>query len=78
MLCQIRIKGHFSPAWEEWFDALLITNEENGEALLTVSLSDQAALFGVLNRLQALNVPLVSVACRPDMVDSPQDSSLDE
>jgi hypothetical protein len=78
MFCQIRVKGHFSPVWEMWFDALVITNEENGEALMTGTLPDQATLFGVLNRLQALNVLLVSVVCEFDTADSSQDSSLDE
>lgn len=75
MFCQIRVKGHLSSAWADWFDGLIVTNEENGEALLTGSLLDQAALFGVLNRLQALNLLLVSVTCTPGADDSPHDSS---
>lgn len=78
MFCQIRVKGHLSSAWADWFDGLIVTNEENGEALLTGSFLDQAALFGVLNRLQVLNLTLVSVVCTPGADDSPHDSSSDE
>jgi hypothetical protein len=58
---QIRIKGHLDDAWAEWFEGLTIENEEGGEALLTGYLSDQAALHGVLNRINNLGLVLISV-----------------
>jgi hypothetical protein len=78
MYCEIRVKGHLSMAWMEWLDGLTITNEDNGEALVAGRLPDQSALYGVLNRLQALNLPLISVVSTPDGADSPLDSSSDE
>jgi hypothetical protein len=76
MIYQIRIQGHLSANWSGWFDGLTITNGPNGEAVLSGQLPDQAALYGVLNRLQALNLPLLSVSSRPP--NSPPRSPLDE
>jgi hypothetical protein len=58
---QIRISGHLESAWADWFSGLAISNLENGEALLSGSLPDQAALHGVLNRISNLGLTLISV-----------------
>ncbi len=58
---QIRVKGHFSPQLAAWFDDLTVTNEQGGEALLSGSLSDQAALYGVLLKIHHLGITLLSV-----------------
>ena len=46
MVYQIRIKGHLSPQWTDWFEGLTITLEEDGDTLLTGPVIDQAALHG--------------------------------
>jgi hypothetical protein len=46
---EIRVKGHLDGRWSEWFDRLVISNQKNGEALLSGEIVDQAALHGVLN-----------------------------
>lgn len=69
MLCQIRVKGHLSPTsrWADWFGGLTIENQPDGEAVLSGPLSDQSALYGVLNRIRDLGLPLISVNCvEPD------------
>ena len=58
---KIRVKGHLDPCWSEWFDGLRITNEPNGEALLSGYIVDQAALNGVLAKVRDLNLQLISV-----------------
>ena len=58
---EIRVKGHLDPRWSEWFDGLQITNEPNGEALLSGYILDQAALHGVLAKVRDLNLQLISV-----------------
>jgi hypothetical protein len=58
---QIRVNGHLESVWADWFDGLTITNLENGEALLSGILADQAALHGVLNRISNLGLILISV-----------------
>ncbi len=58
----IRVNGHLSNTWSDWFDGLAITNLENGEAQLSGSVTDQAALYGVLMKLRDLGLLLVSVS----------------
>jgi len=61
--CQIRVKGHLSSQWTDWFDGLEIENQPNGEAVLSGYLPDQAALFGVLKRMSNLRLALLSLNC---------------
>jgi hypothetical protein len=58
---QIRIKGHLSNQWTDWFDGLTITLEEDGETLLTGPVVDDAALHGLLKKVRDLGTPLLSV-----------------
>ncbi len=59
---EIRIKGHLSPHWTGWFEGFTIKLEDNGESLLTGTVSDQAALYGLLKKVRDLGMPLLSVA----------------
>jgi len=68
---EIRVKGQIDPSWSAWFDGLQITNEPNGEALLSGYIADQAALHGVLAKVRDLNLQLLSVTS----VDSDQQES---
>ena len=58
---EIRVKGHLPQHWSEWLDGLTITHAPNGETILTGSLRDQAALFGVMMKARDLGVTLLSV-----------------
>lgn len=60
MAYQIRIKGHLSRQWTDWFEGLAITLEDNGDTLLS-GLVDQAALHGLLKKVRDLGTPLISV-----------------
>jgi hypothetical protein len=61
MIYQVRIKGHLDQQWADWFEGLTITLEENGETLLTGPVVDQAALHGLLKKVNRLGMPLLSV-----------------
>jgi hypothetical protein len=63
---QIRVKGHFDANLAGWFDGLTISNQEDGEAVLSGRLPDQAALQGVLNRISNLGLSLISVNQMPE------------
>ena len=61
MVYQIRIKGHLGRQWTGWFGGLTITLEEDGDTLLTGTVIDQAALYGLLKKVRDLGMPLLSV-----------------
>jgi len=61
MVYQIRIKGHLGPQWTDWFEGLTVTQEEDGDTLLTGRVIDQAALHGYLKKVRDLGIPLLSV-----------------
>jgi len=63
MIYQIRIEGHLDARWQAWFEGWAITQQDNGETLITGEVMDQAALFGLMRKIRDLGVPLVSV-CR--------------
>jgi hypothetical protein len=58
---EIRVVGHLSPQWMDWFDGLAITLEEDGNTLLSGPVVDQAALHGLLKGVRDLGLTLVSV-----------------
>ena len=73
MAYRIRIKGHLSPQWADWFDGLTITLEEDGNTLLTGTVIDQAALHGLLKKVRDLATPLLSVNyVEPNKRDTPE------
>ena len=68
---ELRVEGHLADRWSDWFEGLTIYNDPNGETTLTGLLTDQAALFGVLNKINDLNLILISVNRVPALTASP-------
>jgi hypothetical protein len=60
---RIRVKGQLGSEWSEWFGGMSITCDETNETTLSGQVLDQAALYGILNKIQALGLPLLSVLC---------------
>jgi hypothetical protein len=58
---EIRIQGHLDTEWSEWFYGMTITHECDGATILCGPLPDQAVLHSVLDRIQDMNLPLISV-----------------
>jgi hypothetical protein len=61
MHVSIRIKGHLDPSWQPWLEELVIVHEEGGTSRLSGTLPDQAALYGVLTKIDHLSLTLLSV-----------------
>lgn len=61
-IVRIRIKGYLRPEWSEWFDGMTISHdEENQTTVITGPMRDQAVLNGLLNKVFALGLALISV-----------------
>ena len=60
---EIKLKGHLDPRWSDWFAGLQLTHLGKDETLLSGQLPDQAALYGLLERIRDLNITLISVNC---------------
>jgi len=72
---EIRVEGHLTDRWSDWFGGLTIRNEPDCQTTLTGLLGDQAALFGVLTLIHNLNLILVSVLRLPPEGRADTDSS---
>ena len=62
---QIKVKGYLDDTWAEWFEGLTVSNLEDGDALLSGQLPDQAALHGILKRIGSLSLTLIAVNAVP-------------
>jgi hypothetical protein len=56
----IRIKNHLDSHWEHWFDGMTITHTDEGVTILTGDVVDQSALYGLLEKINNLNLSLIS------------------
>ncbi len=57
---EIKVIGILDQTWSEWFDGFSITYL-GAETIMMGEVVDQAALFGVLTKLNDLGLPLMSV-----------------
>jgi hypothetical protein len=58
---EITIKKQIDCNWSEWFEGLTIRHTEQDETILSGTVFDQAALYGLLTKLRNLGLSLVSV-----------------
>ena len=58
---EIHIKGHLNSTWSDWLEGLEMKLLDNGETILSGPIVDQAALLGVLNKLNRLNLTIISI-----------------
>lgn len=72
MYYEIRVRGHLSQDWSDWFARLAIQNLEDGQGVLSGQLPDQTALLGVLNRIHALNLTLLSLSSAEESASIPR------
>ena len=60
-LWEITVRGHLAGDWRDWLDGLEITSLAGGNTVLRGAIVDQAALMGILNKLNRLNVTVLSL-----------------
>jgi hypothetical protein len=61
---EIRVDSVLDDLWSEWFEGLTIENEADS-TVLSGTLSDQAALHGVLNKARDLGLSVILVRRLP-------------
>jgi len=59
---EITVRGRLTDDWSDWFDGLQMTTSAGGDTVLSGTIVDQAALMGILNKLNRLNVTLLSLS----------------
>jgi hypothetical protein len=58
---EVRVKGRIDERWSEWLDGLRIVHTEQDETVLTGTVLDQTALYGLIAKLRDLGLPLLTV-----------------
>jgi hypothetical protein len=57
---QIQVRGTLDEGWSDWFDGFSLTRQD-GETLLAGQAVDQAALLGILAKINDLGLVILSV-----------------
>ncbi|MGD8585544.1 MAG: hypothetical protein PVJ75_09350 [Chloroflexota bacterium] len=58
---QICVNGRLDKRWLRWFEGHTVVYLDNGTTLIELTVVDQPALFGVINRIRDLGLELISV-----------------
>ena len=62
---EIKVQGRLDERWAHWFNEMAVTREEAADGatitVLTGMVTDQAALYGLINRVRDLGLSLISV-----------------
>lgn len=72
---EIRLQCCLDTHWESWFGNMTLTADPCGQTVLFGRLPDQAALQGVLRKIQELGLTLISVQRCGEKEDPSQISS---
>jgi len=54
------VEGVLDDRWSEWFEWLQIENQ-GGETILSGTLRDQSALYGILDKVRDLGLSVIAV-----------------
>lgn len=68
----IRVDGHLDREWQAWFAPLSIRHEAAGTTVLTGPLPDQAALYGVLLKINRLGLSLLTLSAAAPPCTAPK------
>lgn len=58
---EIRVRGHLDHRRMQHWTGIEVTHRPDGDTTLSGPIPDQAALFGLLNQLRDLGIPLIAV-----------------
>jgi len=69
---EIRATGHLDESWTKWLEGFTFTYTEQNETVLTGTVRDQAAFYGLIAKLRDLGIQLVAVNIQPGQ-DNPSE-----
>ena len=55
---EIRVKGQINEQWSDWLGGLTISYSDPDETILTGTVPDQAALYGIISRLRDMGLSI--------------------
>jgi len=58
---EIHVKGHLSQHWAARFSGMAVTHNEDGTTLIVGTITDQAALHGLLRTIRDGGIELLAV-----------------
>jgi hypothetical protein len=61
---EVRVKGMLDKSWSDWLGGLSINHTRQNETILKGMVRDQAALFGLFEKLSRLGLQLVFVSLK--------------
>ena len=68
---EIRAQGHIDESWAGWLGGFTFIYTGQNETVLTGTVQDQAALYGLMAKLRDLGVRLIAVSIATLGDDSP-------
>ena len=69
---EIVVRGHLDDGYAGWFEGMTLAQEEEGVTTMCGSVTDQAALHGLLSRIRDLGLVLLSLRCVPQSEAAPE------
>lgn len=60
-LYEINVDGYLPDSCSDWFEGMVVHYDTESKTTSIGQLADQAALIGVLNKIQSLNLIVISV-----------------
>lgn len=61
MIYEIRLQDRLDQSRSQWFDGMTLSYDEHGHTILRGLVTDQAALYGILEKARDLGLSLISV-----------------
>ena len=58
---EIQVEGHLDPDWADWLEGFTLQHTKDQKTILTGTVPDQSALYGLIGKLRDLGLKLISV-----------------
>ena len=61
MKYRIKVRGYLEKEKFDWLNEMIVQFDENCNSEIYGNIEDQAALFGILKRIQSMGIVLISI-----------------